>query len=211
MSSQRETLDDPVFGRLDWDGYEWVGRLRMPALAVCRIRWQLTPDEKGLVPAPGAVPGDGQAAFVVDDEAGGGPDDAQRAAYRFLVQNHELVAANVLVGLVRGARYFSSYAGGPEQPHVERLGLMTVEGIRELVVLSSINFLKQARDSESYVTFEFGCCWDHEHGISILTHHGQFIANSVGSDFYGRATTENLEAHAKGCRERLERSEKAGT
>src|SRR5262249_11780604 len=113
-----------------------------------------------------------------------------------------------LAGLVRGAKYFSSYAGGPEEPHVERLGLMSVDGIRDLVVLVSINFLEQARDNESYVTFEFGCFWDHEHGISLLTHHGRFIANSGGSDFKSRGSADRLEAHAKGCRESLERYER---
>jgi hypothetical protein len=124
------------------------------------------------------------------------------------MSNQDRVAANVLSGLVRGTKYFSSFAGGPFEPHVKRLGLVTPEGIRELVELCGLDFLEQARDGECYVTAEFGCCWDEEHGISVLLHHGEFIASSVGNDFCGRGSTENVEAHARYCREHLERAEK---
>jgi hypothetical protein len=140
----------------------------------------------------------------VHDEAGDGPDDPQRAAYRLLMSNQDRVAASILSGLVQGTKYFSSFSGGPFEPHVKRLGLATVDGIRALVVLCSLDFLKEAQDNECYVTAEFGCCWDEEHGISVLMHHGEFVASSGGNDFCGRGTTENLEAHARYCREYID-------
>ena len=209
MSSQPNAIDDPVFGRLEWEYTGWRGRAHLPALAACQIRWQLTRGEQQVVPATTAAPqGGGDVTFVVLDEAGDGPDESQRAAFRFLVEHRDRVAANILAGLVRGAKYFSSLAGGPFEPHVERLGLLNVDGIRQLVVLRDLFFLEEARDGESYVTAEFGCCWDEEHGISVLTHHGEFIASSGGCDFCNRGTAENLEAHARYCREYIDRAEK---
>jgi predicted DNA-binding WGR domain protein len=143
--------------------------------------------------------GDGHVAVVVDDEAGNGPADPQRAAFRFLTKNQDQVVANILSGLVFGMKHYSSFVGSPFQPDAERLGLVSVDGVRELVALYEIHFLEQAKDNASYVTAEFSCCWDEEHGISLLIHHGQVVACSVGNDFCNRGSTENLEAHAKCC------------
>lgn len=183
--------------------------MQFPTLAACQIRWRLTPDEEQMVPATVASQeADSYAALMVEDEAGDGPDDPQRAAYRFLMNNQDQVASNILSGLVRGTKYFSSFRGSPVEPHAQRLGLVSVDGIRELVELVDIHFLEQTKDDESYVTAEFGCCWDEEHGISVLIHHGAVVASSGGNDFCGRGSTENLEAHARYCREHLDQEEK---
>src|SRR5947209_3819216 len=122
MSSQPDVRDDPVFGRVESEYPGWRGRMRFPALAACQIRWQLTPDENQMVPAEAAIPDvAGHVAVRVHDEAGDGPDDPQRVAYRFLMSNQDQVAANILSGLVRGMKYVSSFAGGPFEPHVKRL------------------------------------------------------------------------------------------
>ena len=71
MSSQPQTLDDPAFGHLEWEGPWWRGQMRFPALAECRIRWQLTPDEHHVVPVTAAAQEvDGSVAVAVHDEAG---------------------------------------------------------------------------------------------------------------------------------------------
>src|SRR4051794_24056969 len=88
MSSQSDALDDPVFGHLEKDGAYpwWKGRMPFPRLVDCQIRWQLTPDEEIMVPATSPTQaGGGSAAVTVHDDAGDGPDDAQRAAYRSLM------------------------------------------------------------------------------------------------------------------------------
>jgi hypothetical protein len=45
MKSRPGSLEDPMFGHLESDYRERDGRLHLPALAACQIRWQLTPDE----------------------------------------------------------------------------------------------------------------------------------------------------------------------
>jgi predicted DNA-binding WGR domain protein len=200
MSSQPDAVDDPVFGHLELAYPGWRGRMPFPALAACQIRWQLTPDEERMVPVPAASPEvDGYVAVAVHDEAGDGPDDPQRVAYRFLISNQDQVVANILSGLVFGMKHYSSFVGSPFEPDAEQLGLVSVDGVQELVTLYEIDFFEQAKDNESYVTAEFSCCWDEEHGISLLIHHGKAVACSVGNDFCNRGSTENLEAHAKYC------------
>jgi predicted DNA-binding WGR domain protein len=199
MSSQARTPDDPVFGHLEWEDPWWKGRVPFPALAACQVRWQLTRDERMVRSASLSPEGDGHVSVAVHDEAGNGPDDPQRAAFRFLMKNQGQVMANILSGLVFGMKHYSSFVGSPFQPDAERLGLVSVDGVRELVAPYEIHFLEQAKDNEGYVTAEFSCCWDEEHGISLLLHHGQAVACSVGLDFCNRGSTENLEAHAKCC------------
>lgn len=173
--------------------------MKFPALAAYHIRWQLTPNEEMVRSTSVAPEGDGHVAVAVDDEAGNGPGDPQRAAFRFLSSHQDQVAANILAGLVYGMKHYSSFVGSPFQPAAERLGLVSVNGVRELVEVYEMHFLEQAKDNESYVTAEFSCCWDEEHGISLLIHHGRVVACSVGNDFCNRGSTENLEAHAKYC------------
>jgi predicted DNA-binding WGR domain protein len=171
--------------------------MRFPALAACQIRWQLTRDERMVRSTAGAQEGDGHVAVVVHDEAGDGPDDLQRAAYRSLMKNQDQVVAKILSGLVFGMMHYSSFAGSPFEPDAERLGLVSVDGVREMVAIYEIHFLEQSKNNESYVTAEFSCCWDEEHGISLLIHHGKVIACSgCTNDFCNR---ENLETHAKCC------------
>jgi hypothetical protein len=70
MSPQPNILDDPVFGRLQAEYPGWRGRVRFPALAACQICWQLTPDEKHMVPAEAPVrEADDLVAVRVHDEA----------------------------------------------------------------------------------------------------------------------------------------------
>lgn len=174
--------------------------MRFPALAACQIRWQLTRDERMVRSTSVSQEGDGHVAVVVHDEAGDGPDEPQRAAYRSLMKNQDQIAANILSGLVFGMKHYTSFAGSPFDPDAERLGLVSVDGVRELVALYEIHFLEQAKGKACYVTLEFSCCWDEEHGISLLIHHGKVIACSGSTnDFCNRGTTENLEAHAKYC------------
>ena len=109
-----------MFGRLEAEYPGWRGRVPFPALATCQVRWRLTPDEEQMEPVAPGPPADGHVTLMVHDEAGGGPTDAQRAAFRFLMENRDQFAANVLSGLVRGTKHFSSYRGGPFEPHVER-------------------------------------------------------------------------------------------
>ena len=193
------TVHDPVFGRLENDGGWWCGRMWFPALAACQIRWRLNDDERLVRSETVSQEVDGRVRVVVHDEADDGPDDPQRAAYRFLEKNQDQVVANVLAALVRHTNH-DYIIGSPFQSDAQRLGLVSANGVRELVELCAVYFLEPSRDKESYVTFEFGCCFDEEHGISVLIHHGQVVATSLGDDFTQR-DRNNLEAHAQFCRE----------
>ena len=115
------------------------------------------------------------------------------------MENQDQVVANVLAALVRYTNR-SYIIGSPFQLDAQRFGLVSVNGVRELVVLTFLTFLEPSKDNEGYVTVDFGSCFEEEHGISVLIHHGQVVATSVDNDFAGR-DTDNLEGHAQFCRE----------
>jgi hypothetical protein len=44
-----------------------------------------------------------------------------------------------------------------------------------LIGLSSVHVLSVAKDGIAYIGFEFGCTWDGEHGLGVMTHRDRVI------------------------------------
>jgi hypothetical protein len=55
-------------------------------------------------------------------------------------------------------------------PEIER-----AEDLRKLMGLSSIHVLNAAKDETAYIGFEFGCTWDCEHGLGVMTHRTRVV------------------------------------
>src|SRR5262249_17296878 len=149
-------------------------RIRFPTLAACHIRWVLARDDTLLRSKSAPRKSDWPADLIVHDEPGDGPHDPQRSAMRFVLENQEQIASNVCSELLREVSTFTV----PALQQAEALGLLSIDGIQELVELCAIHFLEETKDKESYITVDFGCCWDEEHGISVLMHHGRVVAIS---------------------------------
>jgi hypothetical protein len=58
-----------------------------------------------------------------------------------------------------------------EMPPIER-----PDQLRALLGLSVVHVLNAAKDGAAYVGFEFGCTWEEEHGLGVLTHRGRPVA-----------------------------------
>ncbi len=118
-------------------------------------------------------PSDGTVGVSVKpaDEADEAPTRAQLAAYEFLKSEHAAIAAAILTKLLtvypdmKWAYDDAVDETWPKLPDVTEPG-----GFRSLMGLATVHVLSVERDGLAYVGFEFGCDWEDEHGLGVLTH-----------------------------------------
>jgi hypothetical protein len=146
---------------------------------------------------------DGSATLRFDTGGAGRvtPTDAQIAAHRWLVRNESAVARAVLNAIFAEyprlrEEYIDAYdaedaqAAARASPPLER-----AEQLNGQIGLSGVFVLPVAKNGVSYVGFEFGCVWESEHGLGVLTHKNRVVeTGSAYSAFDGR----RAEADASG-------------
>jgi hypothetical protein len=59
--------------------------------------------------------------------------------------------------------------------------ITTGEDLRPLIGLHSVNVHPLKKNGMPYLGFEFGCTWDEEHGLGVLTH-GTRVVEVGGAD-----------------------------
>jgi hypothetical protein len=56
--------------------------------------------------------------------------------------------------------------------------------LKNLIGLGTVHVLNVAREGKAYVGFEFGCEWDVEHGLGVMTHGKRVVAVGDASDSF---------------------------
>ncbi len=185
-----DILDEAPFPPLRWDGQglTWSGEVRLPS-------WAGFQDRSGPYSAIGARrPSDGIASLFVDlpvvegddefDNERRPPSPEQATAFRYLMANEAAVAAAV-------GRAIVEYYPEARRMHSENLysdkstplpDVADPGELRPLVGLSGVHVLAVAHDGSAYIGFEFGCAWEDEHGLGVMTHRGRVI-NTGQADF----------------------------
>ena len=108
------------------------------------------------------------------------PPRETAAAYAFLKENESNIAKEILRAIfetyprLRQTYGYDEAAAKKIMPELKR-----PEDLRSLIGLHGVHFLKESKDGVGCVGFEFGCTWDEEHGLGVLTHKLQVI--EVGS------------------------------
>lgn len=46
---------------------------------------------------------------------------------------------------------------------------------KSLIGLSAVHLLHISKEGTAYVGYEFGCTWDDEHGLGVMTHKDRII------------------------------------
>lgn len=191
------------FGQLRREDYHsWCkGTIVFPALAMCRILFTVCWDGE-IIERNTQLKLDDSVQVLVFSKDNCLPSQIQTAACSYLLQNQNEVATAVSQTLHQAVLQNideARHAIGDEalkknfDEAIAKHQLDTTEGVRKQVELSEIGFLEQGKDEHSYVSFDFDCGWDDEHGISILMHQDKVLAISSCADFYHRG--EGLEAH----------------
>jgi len=97
-------------------------------------------------------------------------------AYNFLVTDQEKIRDSILNSLL--AKYpdlQELYDYDPEtaadiMPDVDKLSQF-----KSLIGLSNIHLMNVSKDGVAYVGYEFGCTWDDEHGLGVMTYKDRVI------------------------------------
>jgi hypothetical protein len=181
-ASRRKTLNVPPFPPLKWDDYFWTGTIVLPAWA----GFQTRQGPYGRVNS--AKSSDGSVRLYLkppgDDKERRPPTAEQIAAYQHLTRHGKVLHDAIL------RRIFEEYPSwrdewldaygleededseeAQEVPPIQR-----PEQLRDLMGLSIVHIMSESRHGLAFVGFEFGCVWETEHGLGIMTHGDRILA-----------------------------------
>ena len=168
---------------LRWDDFFWAGETILPAWAGFQKR----------LGAYCAISGTGSSNGEVrlsisspTEKTITAPSKAQFNGYRYLLQHGESVRDKVLQAI------FDAYPDWKAQlkdflgDDLEHLmpTLTTPLELRALIGLSTVHILSEAKDEHAFVGFEFGCTWEEEHGLGVMSHRDQIVAVGAAEDSF---------------------------
>jgi hypothetical protein len=169
----QQTLNVPPFPPLQWDGYFWTGEIVLPSWAGFQSR-------RGAYGSVSSLDeSDGRAQLTVtpeNDEARTPPLPDQARAFQLLLDNEPAVAGSVLRAVfAEYPRLRDSYCYDDEEAAKLMPELGRAEELRLLMGLSNVHVLNVVKDGLAYIGFEFGCTWDEEHGLGVMTHRDRVV------------------------------------
>lgn len=174
-----EDYDQPPLPRLVWNDGDWEAEVVLSVWSGFQTRrgWY------NRVSSPD--PSDGSVRLLVIRPRGESPPPSaeQVAAYQHLLDHGSAVRDAILAAVfTKYPTFRSEYldcfdeeddefvdiaAGVPE--------LSQADELRSLIGLGNVFILPQVRDGIAYVGFEFGCVWESEHGLGVMTHRNRVI------------------------------------
>jgi hypothetical protein len=169
----KPTRNVSPFPPLRWDDYFWSGEVVLPSWAGFQSR------RGGYGAVNSRAASDGSARLTVTperDDARTPPRAEQVRAFQLLLDNERDVAGSVLRAIFTAYPGLRDHYGYDDEeaaeltPEVER-----AEQLRTLIGLSHVHILNVAKDGIMYIGFEFGCTWDDEHGLGVMTHRDRVV------------------------------------
>jgi hypothetical protein len=104
------------------------------------------------------------------------PSPEQAEAIQHLLDHERTVRDAVLAAILRDYPTMREFYGYDDDEAEELMPEVTEAGqFRDLLGLSSVHVLPVVRDRTAYVGFEFGCTWDPEHGLGVMTYRGRVV------------------------------------
>ena len=168
-----QTLNMPPFPPLQWNEFFWVGDVILPSWA----GYQSRGGAYGSVSSHATS--NGRALLTVapeDEDARTPPLPEQVGAFQWLLDNEPAIAASVLRSLFAAyPEWRNSFGYDAElmaelMPEIDR-----AEQLQTLIGLSNVHILSVAKDGIAYIGFQFGCTWDEEHGLGVMTHRDRVV------------------------------------
>ena len=133
---------------------------------------------------------DGRFCLRIDNSIEAGDrfstNQGQVNAYFYLLENHEAVKAQIIQSLKETLPNLLlneySYFDTTDFPKVSD---MTPEfDFRDFIGPAGIKIEKDTKDNIAYISWNFYCLWDTEHGFDIITHKDRVLEISPQSDKY---------------------------
>jgi hypothetical protein len=167
------TLLFPPFPLLQWDEYDWVGEITLPSWSGFQTRRGFYGSISSERPSEGNV----RLYVGVDDsESRTPPTREQVAAYQYLLDNEPSVAASVLRAIFeKYPEEKEAYLDSFDEGEVDLPDIREPGELRSLIGLSNVHILFTTHKGTAYIGFEFGCVWEAEHGLGVMTHQGRVV------------------------------------
>lgn len=172
--SFKPPLSLPPFPPLRWDDNFWNGRIVLGSWRGFRCRLGHYGAESSSAVSDGTVE---LSVLPPGGVAEQPPSTAQANAFRYLLDNEDAIQDTLVAAIfeaypgIREKLLEQGDVGNSEMP-VLRKG---AGQLRSYIGLSIIHVLQAVKADAAYVGFEFGCTWDEEHGLGILTHEGRIV------------------------------------
>lgn len=169
---QPQRIVVPPFPELVWDRFFWTCRDVFPS-------WAGFQERKGSYDSLSSnKPSKGEAKVSVKPTAPEVPPSAeQAAAYRYLKDNEQAIAATVLEAIVdEYASLPDRYGLSEEEARKFFPPVVQRDDFRKLIGISYVHVLPVWNRGVAYIGFEFGCEWDHEHGLGVMAHENRIVA-----------------------------------
>ena len=177
MKKQPTTLTLPPFPLLTWDGHNWTGDIVLKSWQGFQTRLGPYGSESSELLSDGTVqiavdPGEPPPMETSRKRP---PTAKQATAFRVWLDNEDAIHDRIVQSIVD---FYNATvdeyldAGRTDLP----TSLHDADGFRDLIGLSIVHVLNREKDGVPYIGCEFGCEWDGEHGLGVMTHNGDVVA-----------------------------------
>lgn len=104
------------------------------------------------------------------------PKNYHQKAYEYLLENQDEIKNEILNALLeKYPTLQETYDYEPDEKKEIMPDIHTVNDFKKLIGLSQLHFMNVTKDAVGYIGFEFGCEWDDEHGLGVMTHKNRVI------------------------------------
>lgn len=159
-----------------WESFRWEGSVRLPSWAGFQQR------QGPYASVSSRKPSKGEAQLYIEAEAAEDgtpalPSAAQRRAFAFLLAKEKALGEALQKRFLRAYPRLRAQALADDEELAEVLpAAARVSGLRKVLGLGNVHLSSVALKGQAYVGFEFGCAWDEEHGLGVLTHGARIVA-----------------------------------
>lgn len=174
-----DTLDSPPFPPLHWHHETWTCDLVLPEWA----GFQTRRGPYNAVSSPAPSDGTVRIRVVVAGSDRVAPTADQTAAFHYLREHGRAVRDAILASVFAQypqlrEDYLDAFDEEDEDFPEIAAGVPALDRpdqLAGLMGLGNVFLLTQGRDGVTYIGFEFGCEWESEHGLGVLTHRARII------------------------------------
>jgi hypothetical protein len=164
--------------RLTWGNHFWEGKAVLPSWAGFQKRLGAYASISGAEPSTGEVQ---LSVSSPDADIPDAPSEAQIKAFNYVRENDQAMRDKVLEAIFDVyPKWRESYKEFLAEELEERMpALHSPSDLKTLIGISTVHVLSAEKDGLAYVGFEFGCEWEEEHGLGVMSHGNRII--DVGS------------------------------
>lgn len=97
-------------------------------------------------------------------------------AYKFLTEHQEKIKNAILISLFAEYQDIQAdYGYKGDEKNAFMPDISVTDDFKRLIGLANVHLLNVEKEGFGYVGYEFGCTWDGEHGLGIMTHKDRII------------------------------------